>query len=445
MFLTEEEAKKISDKILSYSKADSATVNLSGGLAENVRFAVNTVTTCGSSDKISAEITSNFGKKSGSVTITSLDDDVIRDGVKKSEEIAQLSPANDEFMPPLGPQSGYLNVKEYFESTANATPEERAETVSHVLQNSRQRDLISAGYFETNSGFETIGTSNGLFAYHKKSELDFSTTSRTPDGTGSSKIARMYADLASLKYEELTKTVMDRAVLTRNPVEMKPGRYTVILEKMASCDMIGNLFWYMNKRNADEGRSFFSDKTNGNKIGQKVLSDKVTIYTDPTVSYAPSSPFNGEGIPNIKTSWYENGVLKNLYTGRYWAQKTSSPVVPFPANIIMNGSDKSLEDLIKSTDKGILVIRLWYIRSVDPRSILLTGLTRDGIFYVENGEVKYPVKNFRFNESPANMLSNVVDMSKAEKVVGSETGSSKIVVPDLKVEEFNFSSVSDAV
>lgn len=445
MFLTEEEAKKITDKILSYSKADSATVNLYGGLAENIRFAVNTVTTCGSSDRISASITSNFGKKSGSVTITSLKDEVIQDGVKKSEEIAQLSPANDEFMPPLGPQSGYLTVKEYFDDTANATPEQRAETVSHVLQNSRQKDLISAGYYETSSGFESIGTSNGLFAYHKKTELDFSTTSRTPDGTGSSKIARMYADLASLKYQDLTRTVMDRAVLTRNPVEIKPGRYTAVLEKMAACDMVGNLFGYMNKRSADEGRSYFSDKTNGNKIGQKILSDKVTIYTDPTVSYAPSSPFNGEGLPIQKTSWYENGVLKNLFTGRYWAQKTNSPVVPYPENIIMTGTDKSLEDLIKSTDKGILVIRLWYIRSVDPRTILLTGLTRDGIFYIENGEVKYPVKNFRFNESPANMLSNVVDVSKAEKVVGSETGNAKIVVPDIKVEEFNFSSISDAV
>jgi len=238
---------------------------------------------------------------------------------------------------------------------------------------------------------------------------------------------------------------MDRAVLSQKPIELKPGKYTTILEKMATCDMVGKLIGFMNRRSADEGRSFFSDKDKGNKIGEKLLSDKVNIYTDPQNPIAPTTPFTGEGLPLFKTAWFENGVLKNLFSNRYWAEKTNSPVMPYPANLIMTGTNKSLEELIKNTDKGVFVIRLWYIRTVDPQSILLTGLSRDGIFYIENGEIKYPVKNFRFNESPVNVLKNLTDMSKEEKVIGAETEYMKIIVPDIKVEDFNFSTLSDAI
>lgn len=445
MKLTKEETKKLADKIFSYSKADSVSVNISGGLKENIRFAVNNVTTCGSADSISIGISSNFGKKTGYINLTSINDADIKKAVEQSEEIARLSPENKEFMPLPEKNQIYPEVNQYFDSTAKASPSDRANTVSYVLLKSIERDLISAGYFETEDRFTSVANSNGLFAYHPFTELDFSFTSRTKDGTGSSKVHRNFADLNRLKIEELTKTCMDRAVLSQKPVELKPGKYTTILEKMATCDMVGNLFGYMNKRSADEGRSFFSDKDKGNKIGEKIVSEKVNIHSDPQNPIAPTTPFTGEGLPNLKTIWYENGILKNLHTNRFWAEKTNSPYTPYPANIIMQGSDKSLEDLIKSTDKGVFVVRLWYIRSVDPKKILLTGLSRDGIFYIENGEIKYPIKNFRFNESPANVLKNLTDMSREEKVIGAETESMKIIVPDIKVEEFNFSTLSDAI
>jgi len=150
-------------------------------------------------------------------------------------------------------------------------------------------------------------------------------------------------------------------------------------------------------------------------------------------------------MPVFRTNWITAGVLNNLYSGRYWAKKTNSEYVPYPTNILMSGSDKSVEDLIASTDKGIYVIRFWYIRSVDPKQMLMTGLTRDGVFLIENGKIKTAINNFRFNESPVNILNNIADMSVSEKVVGSETGDEKIVVPALKLSEFNFSTISDAI
>lgn len=445
MLLDKEEAEKLTDKILSYSKAESAQVYLSGGNSNNLRFAVNTVSTCGAVDSVNVLITSNFGKKSGSVRITSIAEEEIKKAVKLSEEIAMLSPDNNEFMPPLEKQSGYLEVKEFFDSTNDITPSWISEKISYTINKAAENNLTAAGYFEKNSEFDAIGNTNNLFAYSNSTSAGFASTVRTNEGKGSSKIDRSYADSSMLDVKKFSDRVIERAILSRNPEKHDPGKYVTILDNAAVCDMISHLFGYMNRRSADEGRSFFSEKGKGNKIGQMIADSKVNIYSDPQNELAPASPFSGDGYPVGKCEWINNGVLKNLVTGRYWAKKTDSEYVPYPGNIIMNGTNKSVEDLIASTEKGIFVTRFWYIRSVDEKQVLLTGLTRDGVFLIENGKIKHAINNFRFNDSPINMLKHIVDMSETEKVVGSETGDSKIVVPALKLSEFNFSTISDAV
>ena len=444
MILSEDEAKNLVERILSYSKADSASVSVSGSNSKNLRFALNSVSTCGAIDSISANIESNFGKKSGSVNISVIDDESLKNGVRKSEEIAVLSPDNEEFMPPPEKQSGYLEVKEYFDETSGITPQEISDRLSYTINKADEKDLISAGYFNSESGFRAIGNSNGLFAYKKETSAEFASTIRTKEGNGSSKINRSYADINLLDIKKFSDSVIDLAVLSKDPQKQDAGKYVTILDNAAVCDMIYNLSWYLNKRSADEGRSFFSLKDKGNKIGEKIVNEKVNIFSDPQYKDAPASPFSGDGYPLKKQNWITSGVLDKLYTARYWAKKTNTEYIPFPSNIIMQGSDKSTEDLIASTEKGIFVTRLWYIRSVNPIQILLTGLTRDGVFLIENGKLKHPVNNFRFNESPINVLKNVIDMSVSEKVVGSETGNAKIVVPSLKLSEFNFSTISDA-
>ena len=338
----------------------------------------------------------------------------------------------------------YLDVKEFFQDTDDLTPKDISDKLSYIIDKSISRDLQSAGYFECSSGFYAIGNTNGLSAFNKNTYSAFSSTARTREGNGSCKVNRSYADINLLDIKKFSDRVLERAVMSKNPQKLEAGKYVTILDTTAVADIVNNLRWYMNIRSADEGRSFFSDKDNGNKIGQKIVNEKVNIYSDPQNELAPSSPFSNEGYPEVKIDWIKNGVLNNLYSSRYWAKKTNSEYVPYPTNILMAGYDKSIEDLIASTEKGIFVTRLWYIRAVDQKQILLTGLTRDGVFYIENGKIKYPVNNFRFNESPINVLSKITDMSVSEKVVGSETGNANIVVPALKLSEFNFSTVSDA-
>lgn len=445
MILNPEEAEKLITKILSYSKADSAVVNLSGSNDYNLRFAVNSATTCGSADSITASITSNYGKKSGEVTLTNFEDKEIENGVRKSEQIALLTPDNKEFMPPPDKQFGYPEVNEYFEETNGLTPENISEKISYTLDKAASENLVSSGLFNKTSGFNSVGNSKGLFAYHKNTYSRFSATMRTAESSGSSKVDKSYADVNLLDVKALSDKVAERALMSRNPKQFEPGKYVTILDYPAACDIVSRLLFYMNRRSSDEGRSYFSDKDKGTKIGQKVAGEKVNIYSDPQSSQAPGSPFSFEGMPLKRVNWILGGVLENLFNNRYWAEKMNTDFIPFPDNLIMEGSNKTLEDLIESTEKGIFVTRLWYIRQVDPKQILLTGLTRDGVFLIENGKITSAINNFRFNESPINVLNNVVDMTSAEKSVGSESGESKIVVPALKLSEFNFSTVSDAI
>ena len=207
------------------------------------------------------------------------------------------------------------------------------------------------------------------------------------------------------------------------------------------------LAFALNARNADEGRSFFSKQGGGTKIGEKVLDERVTLVSDPASPLAPSSTFTGEGLPVERTTWIENGVVKNLAYDRYWAQKQGTRPVPLGGSLLMSGGDQSIEELIASTERGILVTRFWYIRPVDPRTILYTGLTRDGTFLIENGKVTRAVKNLRFNESPVFMLNNLVGMGQPVRVSASEDGgvSRGVVVPPIKARDFNFTSLSDAI
>jgi predicted Zn-dependent protease len=198
------------------------------------------------------------------------------------------------------------------------------------------------------------------------------------------------------------------------------------------------MFRSFGARRADEGRSFMSKEGGGTKLGEKIVDERINIYSDPLNTEAPGATWSGDGQALKKMNWIENGVVKNLFYSRFWAKEKGVEPVPFPSNGIMEGGDASLEDLIKSTKKGILVTRLWYIRNVDPQTLLYTGLTRDGTFYIENGKIKHPIKNFRFNESPIIMLNNLETLGKQVRIEGS-------LIPYMKIREFTFTSLSDAV
>jgi predicted Zn-dependent protease len=232
---------------------------------------------------------------------------------------------------------------------------------------------------------------------------------------------------------------------SKNPGVIEPGKYTVILEPSAVCDLLGLMLGSMDVRSADEGRSFFTKKGGGNKIGEKLFGDRVNIVSDPHDPAAPGSIYSTDGLPSRRRVWVENGVLKDLICSRFWAQKSNREPVPNPTNLVMAGGKTSIAEMIQNTKKGILVTRLWYIREVDPRTLVFTGLTRDGTFLIENGKISKPVKNFRFNESPVAMLNNIEAMGPPERTTGSEVEDWSVLVPPLLVKEFTFSSLSDAV
>jgi predicted Zn-dependent protease len=435
--LTKDEARRILEKVMGYSKADECESNLSGNIGGNIRFARNTVTTSGMQNDMTLAVQSSYGKKTGTATINEFDDASLEKAVRRSEELAKLAPENPEYVNFLAPQQ-YLPSKAYFETTAKLTPEYRAQAALSSIQPSRAKNLTAAGFFQDGASFQAMFNSKGLFAYHQQTGVDFSVTVRTNDGTGSGYVTRDYNDVAKLDTAAASQIAIEKAELSKNPVAIEPGKYTVILEPAASIGLLQNMIFNLDARQADEGRSFMAKAGGATKLGEKIVDERVTIYSDPTHADVPAATWAGDGRPFEKIAWIEKGVVKNLFYSRFWAQKKGVKATPFPSNGIMEGGMATVEEMIRDTPRGILVTRTWYIRTVDPQTLLYTGLTRDGLFYIENGKIKHAIKNFRFNESPVIMLNNLEALGKPERINGS-------LIPPMKIRDFTFTSLSDAV
>jgi len=436
--LNQEEAKKILSKVIDLSKAEAIEVNIEGSKEGNIRYARNSVSTAGETSNISMSIQSSFGKKSGAVTVNEFNDRTLEESVRMSEELAKFSPENPEFMPPLEQQK-YLESNGFYEKTAEVSPEYRAKAALSSIAPAKKNGITAAGFMEDYSYFEAMMNSAGLYAYSKETGIDFNVTMRTEDGTGSGWATRDFNDINQLNAAEASQIAIDKAMMSREAKALEPGKYTVILEPAASVGLIRNMVYGMNARSADEGRSFMAKKGGGNKLGEQLVDERVNIYCDPTNKRVPGQTWSGDGLARQKMDMIRGGVAKNMFYGRYWAEKSGVAPVAYPSGFIMDGDENtSLQDLIKSTKKGILVTRTWYIRTVDPQTLLYTGLTRDGTFYVENGEIKYPVKNFRFNESPIIMLNNLEALGRPERISGN-------LIPPMKINDFTFSSLSDAI
>lgn len=435
--LSKDGAFAILGKVLSYSKAEGCEANLNGGLSGNIRYARNTVTTSGTVSDMTLVVQSNYGKRAGTATINEFDDASLEKVVRRSEELAKLAPENPEFVEVLGPQE-YLESKAHFATTAGITPEYRAQAAAHSIEPSKEKKLVAAGFLEDNNGFESMMNSKGLKAYHASTDVNFSVTVRTEDGTGSGYVTRDYNDLTLLDTGRASRIAIDKAVMSREARAIEPGKYTVVLEPAASIGLLQRMLGNFDGRQADEGRSFLAKPGGGVKLGEKIVDERVTVYSDPTEAAIPAAPFASDGRARKRVTWIDKGVVKNLYYSRYWAQKKGVEAVPFPANGVMLGGEESLEDLIKGTKKGVLVTRTWYIRTVDPQTLLYTGLTRDGTFFIEDGKIAFPIKNMRFNESPVIMLNNIDALGRPERIDGS-------LIPPMRLRDFTFSSLSDAV
>lgn len=440
---TEQQAKAILDKVLALSKADECTATLQGGVNGNIRFALNNVSTSGIVSDADLVVQVAFGKRVGVATINEFDDESLQRVVQRAEELARLAPENDEFMPAIGKQT-YRASQTYNQSVADITPEYRAKVAVDSINPCKSDGLIAAGFLSDNVSFFASVNSNGNFAYQQSTGLDYTCTVRTEDGTGSGWVASNVADAKDFDANAEIRTAISKAKGSRGAKALEPGKYTVILEPAASAGLISFMMFGFDARQADEGRSFLTKKGGGNKVGEQVFDSRVSIHADPWDTNAAVMPWDEDGLPREKMPIIDKGKVEYLQYSRYWAKLKGKQAKGSPGNLIMAGGDKSTMDLVKSTQKGVLVTRTWYIRMVDPQTVLLTGLTRDGTFYIENGEIKYPIKNFRFNESPVIMLNNIEELGKPVRV-GDDESPFVMMIPPMKIKDFTFSSLSDAV
>ena len=440
---TEAEAKAILDKVVKLSKADECTATLTGSTNGNVRFALNNVTTSGIVDNIDLAVQVAFGKRVGTATINSFDDASLERVVRRAEDLARLAPENPEFMPAIEKQT-YKPTPTFDAGTAAITPEYRAKVAADSIAPCREDKLVAAGFFADTNSFFASANSNGNFCYQQAAGMDYTCTVRTEDGRGSGWVARNLREVGRFDANREIRTAIRKAKDSADAKALEPGKYTVILEPAAASGLISFMMFGFDARQADEGRSFLSKKGGGNKIGEQVYDPRVNIWSDPWDPEAAVYPWDEDGLPREKTPIIENGKVSFLQYSRYWAKEKGKRAVGQPGNLIMAGGDKSTADMIRGTEKGILVTRTWYIRMVDPQTVLLTGLTRDGTFYIENGEIKHPVKNFRFNESPVIMLNNIEELGKPVRV-GDDESPFVMMIPPMKLRDFTFTSLSDAV
>ena len=442
--ITRDEAQALVQRVVAMSKADGIDVQIGTNYTTNVRFADNQMSTAGAVTDFAVAVQSWFGKKHAVVQTNEISDAALRSAVDKSERLAKLAPDDPEAMPMLGPQQ-LRTVEAYFPSVAGMSAEDRARVALTALEPARgAADLRAAGFLINTVNATALGNSKGLFAYHRSTTANFTLTVRTTDGTGSGWAGAEHNDAGKVDFAAVSRRAIEKARLSRNPVAVEPGRYTVIFEPQAVGDLCQLIGFYADARATDEGRSPFVKQGGGTKIGEKIMDERISIYADPFDPQVLAQPFDNEGLPLGRQEFIQNGVLKTLYYSRFWAQKKNVQPTGAPTSFLMSGGTSSVEDMIKSTERGILVTRLWYLREVDPRTILYTGLTRDGTFLIENGKVSKAVKNFRFNDSPLFMLNNLEMVGRPVRLAGTEAGGA-VVVPPIRVKDFNFTSLSDAV
>ena len=438
--LTEKRAREIAKRILGYAEVPEATVRLRQFDRGFLRFARNEATTAGETSETTVEVTAWKGKRRASVSGSfdlagELDSSALKKLVADAEALAAIAPEDREYLPLPGPQK-YPEVDAWDEATAAAGPLERARKIQGAIAHAREKKVSSAGFLDQRAGVDVIANSAELFGYFPSTSVSYSVTARTTDETGSGYYSVDSSRLASLDLREATALATNKAIESRNPKELAPGDYETILEPQAVADLLGTISWDM--RQAEEGRSVFAAPEGKTRVGEPIFSKNVRLSIDPANPYAATPPLGPEGLAAGKADLVRGGKMVNLSSSRFWARKTEREPGPFAVNLILGGSDRPLPELVKNVERGLLVTRFWYIRTVDPQQALMTGLTRDGTFWIEDGEIRHPVKNFRFNESMVRVLGLVEELGSQRRIGDS-------LVPALRTSSFRFTSLSDAV
>jgi predicted Zn-dependent protease len=442
--MSRDEALKTCETLLGQIKtagAEDAIVNVQSTQETHARFAENRITTSGRAENVTVTATVWVGKRRGAAIGNDTSPAALKQLADEAAQIARLSPVHGEYVPTLGAVT-YAAERSFSAATETVDLDARAKVLAVVLDACRREKVTGAGFHNATASATATATANGNRRYFRASEGSLRVTARTADGTGSGYYAGDHFDLARLDVEKIAREAVRKAVQSRSPRPIEPGVYPVILEPQAVADLLGFLNSAFDARTADEGRSAFSAKDGKTRVGERLFNEQVNLYSDPMHPEMPATPATAEGVAATRLSLVKGGVVEHLVSPRFWAQRQKRDASPGPVNYILESTAAPvpLDKMIESMERGLLISRFWYVRLVDGRTLMLTGLTRDGLWWVEKGRVRHSVGNLRFNQSVIAMLApwNV-------EAIGAPERRSPMMVPALKLAGFTFTSISDAI
>ena len=437
--LTRERAQQLFERVLKYSTAEETEATISSTDYALTRFANNIIHQNVEEEANSLSVRVVTEGRMARVSTNKFDETSIRQLCEDALVMARLQPPNPDLLPMPGPQT-YRAVDRFYDETARLTPQVRAETVRQVIARAEQDHLTAAGVFASGAAAYGLFNSRGLRAFHEETSSEFSVTMLTENSSGWAKRTSPY--WAELEPGELAERAAEKTLASREPKEVSPGRYTVILEPSALLDLLGFLVLDFSGLAVHEKRSCFTGR-----LGQRILGENIRFRDDVFHPLQTGAPFDGEGIPRQRVTIVDKGEVKNLVYARQTAHKMGTQPTghgfPLPneigeasMNVVMEGGRSTLPEMIHSTDRGLLVTRFWYIREVDPYQKILTGMTRDGTFWIEDGEIRHGVRNLRFNQSMIDLLGKVEMMSAPQRTAGE--GCFEMVGPAGKGGEVKF-------
>ncbi|MFZ0946877.1 MAG: TldD/PmbA family protein [Candidatus Sulfotelmatobacter sp.] len=464
--LTRDQAGDIFNRIRNFSTADEIEVLISGGRFALTRFANNTIHQNVEEENHIVSVRTVFGGRTARAFTNKFDDESLRRVVASSENLAKVQHPDPDLlpMPDSREAAGSADDKvfamqfasRHFAETASLTPQLRADGVKKIVDAAKKHKLTTAGIFSSSESVEGIFNSRGLSNWHMQTLAEVSITMLANDSSGWQKANS--PDVANLDPLGLAEIAAKKAIDSARPAEIPAGKCTVILEPAAVLDIVGFMFWDYSGMAILDQRSFLTGR-----IGSKLFGKNITIWDDVTHPLQTGSPFDGEGMRRRRVPLVENGIVQRVVYARATAERMkrseqkdkAGPIAAtghgfalpnemgeMPLNIVFATPQdpQTLAQMIASTERGVLVTRLWYIREVDPFEKIVTGMTRDGTFLIENGRVQRGVRNFRFNQSLIHMLSSVNAMSVPVRSCGEE--SFDMVVPAMKIRDFNFTEVT---
>ena len=438
-----QELQEIAERIVRLSKADETEVEINVTTDALTRFANNTIHQNVAEQSLHMSVRAVVDGRTARATTNKTDEESLRRVVAAATSLARVQPRDRDLLPMLGPQKPQ-KVQRFFAATAAATPQDRAAAVARVVKTAAEHGHTAAGIFSSGAMETALANSNGLFAYYEQTRAEFSITMLEETSSGWAKANA--PDISEIDPERLAEKAAHNAAASRSPRELRPDHYVAILEPAAVLDLVGFLFYDFAQTAVLDQRSCLTGR-----MGKPLFGENITIWDDVYHPLQLGPPFDGEGYPRHKVLLVERGVPRNLVYARSTAAKMKTEPTGHgfalpneygeaPMNLVFEGGESSVDDMVRSTERGILVTRLWYIREVDPYEKILTGMTRDGTFLVEHGRIVCGIRNFRFNQSIIAMLASVDMLGPAARAAGEE--SFEMVVPAMKVRDFHFAEVT---